>query len=204
MKKLIPIIVCLVLCLLSFFVTSATVSSMKSDLTSQSVKITELKNKLVLQKAENQSKQDEVIEVSTGYDAERRMADDEIASAFLTKCLTWSSYDEYKSVRDSIKSEYKLKESDNFLKVFFPDVKAYVGKGEPDYNYIDANGLNMSYSDMKSYVVDIDDDGTYSYFTFVTVVSQNKTGAEGETQAAFTYKVTKDGKLYDIGANVLS
>ena len=74
--------------------------------------------------------------------------------------------------------------------------------GEPTFNYIDRNHLNMKLGKVDPRLVGINGD-VYSYFTIVEVSSVTDTGIEGTTKCAFLYDVDEKGKLSKIDGMLL-
>ena len=207
-KRFLPLIVCVVLVFVSLFVGSVMTSSGQEEVNAQQKTITKLKNDISIKAAGQQADQEDVVSSvlsKSDYDVDRKTKDDEVVTSFLADCFTWSSYKEYTKVRDTMLSKYHIKKTDKFAKAFFPEIKRKKLDAETWYNYIDDNGLNMSYKDMDSYCIDIAKDGSkYSYYTFVTVTSQTKSGAEGSTSVMLAYDMSEDHKLSNITAIILS
>ena len=87
------------------------------------------------------------------------------------------------------------------LSTFVPEVKdAPLGQDGKMINTINAYGLNMTYVKMHSYVVGIDN-GVYSYFTVVDVLSKDAQGHSGEGNIIFTYNVDANGAVSNMVAN---
>lgn len=205
MRKWVPYIISGALLLISIFIINIQVSSLTTAVDNQNTRVSDLKNQITVQEASNEAKQNEIVSSSTGLDAARKVQDDKIASSFMDKCLTWSTYKEYTDIRNSLIKDYHLSKDSNFLKVFMPEVVNTKSDDGTDYNRIDVFGYNLSYDEMESYVTNISEDGDkYSYFTFVTVTSQSRNNYEGSAVGAFIYTIDGDGNITDIDASVIS
>lgn len=139
----------------------------------------------------------------TGLDTKRVKTDDGIMEAFLKKCFTWSSAEEYRQIRSDLQNSSDLNASGTFVDVLFPELLDEVTvDGDGNTNVIDDSiygKLNMKYDSLKSHVVAID--GTdYSYFTEVTVTSAIDGGISSTGSVILTYTVDKDGNLSELDA----
>lgn len=203
-RRWLPYILSCLFMIGSFFAINVQVDSWNQQIDEQTSSIADLENQITIKKAAQEKTQNIVVSESMGLDASRTMNDDKLAAEFIKKCLTWSTYDEYTSIRNSIIEDYGVKEDSNFLTVFMPEIINATSPDGTEYNYIDTLGYNLSYEKMESYVTNISDDKKYSYFTFVTVSSQSKEGYEGTTTAAFMYTIDVDGNITDIDASAVS
>lgn len=202
-KQWIPAVIVFCLAILFFFVYQTSTESWDKQLATQQSQIHELENELALKKASKEQAQSQIVQSTTGLNKERVTKDDEIADAFLTQIMTWSSYEEYSAIRQTLLNEYQMSENDNFMKVFMPDV---VTKTSPDgtvYNRIDVMGLNVTYEGMKSYVTGIKAD-VYTYFAFVDWSSSDKNGNEASTTCIFMYSIDSDGNVFDLDASTIA
>lgn len=139
----------------------------------------------------------------TGLDIKRVKTDDGILEAFLKKCFTWSSAEEYRAIREELESSDMLSGDSTFLDVLFPELTDDITvDGESVTNAIDDSiygQLNLKYDSLQSHVTAID--GTnYSYFTEVTVTSSVKDGISKTGMVIVTYTVDKDGNLSNLNA----
>lgn len=204
MRKWVPYILSGIFVFLSVFFTGSQLNAFGTSIDEQESTIADLQNQITVKQASKEANHNVVVTQSTGLDASRVAEDDSVAAEFIKKCLTWSSYEEYNNIRNSLISDYKLKPDSNFLTVFMPEVVNTTSPDGTNYNRIDVFGYNLSYDGMTSYVTDISDDGKYSYFSFVTVSSKSKTKYEGTTTAAFMYTIDKDGNITNIDASGIS
>lgn len=138
---------------------------------------------------------------SFGLDTSRVATDDRIAIEIIKTATTWSDADSYNTARNKLRDDYKFTDDSQMLSVFMPEVKdAPLGQDGKMINNIDAYGLNMTYVNMHSYVVGIDN-GVYSYFTVVDVLSKDAQGHSGEGNIIFTYDVDDNGTVSNMVAN---
>lgn len=138
---------------------------------------------------------------SFGLDTSRVATDDRLVSQIIKTATTWSDSESYTNARNTLRDEYKIAEDSYLLTIFMPKSESMpLGQGGKMINTIDAYGLNMTYVDMHSYVVNIDT-GVYSYFTVVDVLSKDAQGHTGEGNIIFTYDVDANGTVSNMVAN---
>ena len=138
---------------------------------------------------------------SFGLDSSRVATDDRLASQIIKTATTWSDSESYTNARNTLRDEYKIAEDSYLLTTFMPKSESMpLGQGGKMINTIDAYGLNMTYVNMHSYVVGIDN-GVYSYFTVVDVLSKDAQGHSGEGNIIFTYDVDASGTVSNMIAN---
>lgn len=138
---------------------------------------------------------------SFGVDTSRVATDDRIATEIIKTATTWSDADSYNTARTKLRDDYKFTDDSQMLFTFMPEVKdAPLGQDGKMINTINAYGLNMTYVKMHSYVVGIDN-GVYSYFTVVDVLSKDAQGHTGEGTIIFTYDVDANGTVSNMVAN---
>lgn len=138
---------------------------------------------------------------SFGLDTSRVATDDRLASQIIKTATTWSDSESYTNARNTLRDEYKIAEDSYLLTTFMPKSESMpLGQDGKMINNIDAYGLNMTYVNMHSYVVGIDN-GVYSYFTVVNVLSKDAQGHTGEGTIIFTYDVDANGVVSNMVAN---
>ena len=138
---------------------------------------------------------------SFGLDTSRVATDDRLASQIIKTATTWSDSESYTNARNTLRDEYNIAEDSYLLTTFMPESENMpLGQGGKMINTIDAYGLNMTYVNMHSYVVGIDN-GVYSYFTVVDVLSKDAQGHTGEGHIIFTYDVDANGAVSNMVAN---
>lgn len=138
---------------------------------------------------------------SFGLDTSRVATDDRLASQIIKTATTWSDSESYDKARNTLRDDYKIAEDSYLLTTFMPKSENMpLGQGGKMINNIDAYGLNMTYVNMHSYVVGIDN-GVYSYFTVVDVLSKDAQGHTGEGHIIFTYDVDANGAVSNMVAN---
>lgn len=138
---------------------------------------------------------------SFGLDTSRVATDDRLASQIIKTATTWNDSESYTNARNTLRDEYKISEDSYLLTTFMPESESMpLGQGGKMINTINAYGLNMTYVNMHSYVVGIDN-GVYSYFTVVDVLSKDAQGHTGEGTIIFTYDVDANGIVSNMVAN---
>lgn len=172
----------------------------KQNLAEQSNQIQELTSKMEKNRVFiNQTLNDAKSHV-TGLDMDRVRTDDGIAEVFFKKIFTWSSAEDYTTIRNELMSREDV--NSNFLTTVFPELKEEQDENGESANVIDDSDygqLNMSYDSMISHVIGIDET-TYSYFTEVTVLSEVEDGTSRIGNIVITYSVDKDGNVFDLNA----
>lgn len=173
---------------------SATLASQQSEIAT----LTQQKQEASDKRA---SEVNTVTKNSFGLDTSRVATDDRLASQIIKTATTWSDSESYDKARNTLRDEYKIAEDSYLLTTFMPKSESMpLGQGGKMINTIDAYGLNMTYVNMHSYVVDIDN-GVYSYFTVVDVLSKDAQGHTGEGNIIFTYDVDANGTVSNMVAN---
>ena len=155
----------------------------------------------------------DVREDVTGYNAQRVRQDDAKLEGILSDAFTWHTLKEYNVKRDLLKEELSLADDSHFLSVFFPEVEIIKDQEGNEYNRIDTSGetLNLSYEDLRSSVVFIDDNDVYSYVTRIMVTSSveykdasnNKKSSVDTGYCLLLYKTNPDGEFFDVDAYIL-
>lgn len=172
-----------------------------SALASQQSEIATLKQQKQEASDKRTSEVNTVTKNSFGLDTSRVATDDRLVSQIIKTATTWSDFEGYTNARNTLRDEYKIAEDSYLLTTFMPKSENMpLGQGGKMINTIDAYGLNMTYVNMHSYVVNIDN-GVYSYFTVVDVLSKDVQGHTGEGNIIFTYDVDANGTVSNMIAN---
>lgn len=173
---------------------SATLASQQSEIAT----LTQQKQEASDKRA---SEVNTVTKNSFGLDTSRVATDDRLASQIIKTATTWSDSESYDKARNTLRDDYKISEDSYLLTTFMPKSENMpLGQGGKMINTIDAYGLNVTYVNMHSYVVNIDN-GVYSYFTVVDVLSKDAQGHTGEGNIIFTYDVDANGTVSNMVAN---
>lgn len=191
-KIMVPGIIAVVMLILAFAFYILATGSQQSELNAANDKYSELTNKKSMLEAALATSNAEAIRSGTGMDAQRKAKDDIAAEKLAKLVTTWDSKKSYDAARKEVMSKYDLKADSSFMKTFMPEVvelDSATGKGTT--NEIDANGSNMTYQKMASYVIKIAGD-KYTYLAPVSVSSSNKSGDSASKTLMFIY--TTDAK----------
>ena len=173
---------------------SATLASQQSEIATLTQQKQEASDKRT-------SEVNTVTKNSFGLDISRVATDDRLVSQIIKTATTWSDSESYTNARNTLRDEYKIAEDSYLLTTFMPKSENMpLGQDGKMINNIDAYGLNMTYVNMHSYVVGIDN-GVYSYFTVVDVLSKDAQGHSGEGTIIFTYDVDANGTVSNMVAN---
>lgn len=187
----------LVLVLTIGAVSTVNLSQSRSLLAQQDEKI-ELQNRIDQLSVENNTQITKVKAQANGIDVNRVENDDKVAEELMETVFTWKSYDEYNEIRNTLMNKYQLSNDSSFMQTFMPEIYNEVLDGK-NYNRIDVGGYNISFNDMTSYVVSIDENTkVYEYFTIVDVTSKSENGGSIDYSLALQYKVTDGEQIMNL------
>lgn len=187
----------LVLVLTIGAVSTVNLSQSRSLLAQQDEKI-ELQNRIDQLSVENNTQITKVKAQANGIDVNRVENDDKVAEELMETVFTWKSYDEYNEIRNTLMNKYQLSNDSSFMQTFMPEIYNEVLDGK-NYNRIDVGGYNISFNDMTSYVVSIDENTkVYEYFTIVDVTSKSENGGSSDYSLALQYKVTDGEQIMNL------
>ena len=174
----------------------------QNDYNSVSVELSGVKNELATLGTSKEKTTYDAVSVGTGIDLERVANDKAKIEGFLKKIFTWSSYDEYMKMRESLKSEYNIKEDSTLLTSFLPTFPDRVDGNGKHYNEIDTNKLQISYDKLVLYPVSVG--ASYKYIAEVDITSTSQTGGQGTAHAFMEISIGADGNISDITATVVN
>lgn len=187
----------LVLALTIGAVSTVNLSQSRSLLALQDEKV-ELQNRIDQLSVENNTQITKVKAQANGIDVNRVENDDKVAEELMETVFTWKSYDEYNEIRNTLMNKYQLSNDSSFMQTFMPEIYNEVLDGK-NYNRIDVGGYNISFNNMTSYVVSIDEKTkVYEYFTIVDVTSKSENGGSIDYSLALQYKVTDSGQIMNL------
>ena len=187
----------LVLVLTIGAVSTVNLSQSRSLLAQQDEKV-ELQNRIDQLSVENNTQITKVKAQANGIDVNRVETDDRVAEELMETVFTWKSYDEYNEIRNTLMNKYQLSNDSSFMQTFMPEIYNEVLDGK-NYNRIDVGGYNISFNDMTSYVVSIDENTkVYEYFTIVDVTSKSENGGSIDYSLALQYKVTDSEQIMNL------
>ncbi len=187
----------LVLVLTIGAVSTVNLSQSRSLLAQQDEKV-ELQNRIDQLSVENNTQITKVKAQANGIDVNRVENDDRVAEELMETVFTWKSYDEYNEIRNTLMNKYQLSNDSSFMQTFMPEIYNEVLDGK-NYNRIDVGGYNISFNDMTSYVVSIDENTkVYEYFTIVDVTSKSENGGSIDYSLALQYKVTDSEQIMNL------
>ena len=187
----------LVLALTIGAVSTVNLSQSRSLLAQQDEKV-ELQNRIDQLSVENNTQITKVKAQANGIDVNRVENDDKVAEELMEMVFTWKSYDEYNEIRNTLMNKYQLSNDSSFMQTFMPEIYNEVLDGK-NYNRIDVGGYNISFNNMTSYVVSIDEKTkVYEYFTIVDVTSKSENGGSIDYSLALQYKVTDSGQIMNL------
>lgn len=198
LKRVLPSGISFLVIMLSILVTSSIQLYQSNHLSEQQNQIVDLKNRIDKISVENNTVVSKVKSQATGVDAERVKKDDDVVKNLMKKVFTWKTHKEYMDVRNELMKSYSLSEDSEFMKTFMPNVENEVIDGE-NYNQIDVNGYNITFNDIKSYVVSIDESSkVYEYFAIVSVTSKSNNDGSVDYNLALSYKMTDSQQIMNL------
>lgn len=176
-----------------------TTSSDSSELSAQQGQIDSLNNQIQIKKASIAADQASKNQDVSSLDLTRKRNDDAVLARLMHEATSWSTYSEYSQARKSIERTYGLDDKSSFMTSFMPAIPN-VKDGDHYVNQIDTLGLNMSYSDLATYVSSIR--GTdYTYLALVNVSTTSRDESTNQTtQVVVSYKTDSDHKITSIEA----
>lgn len=160
-------------------------------LVKQNQDISALANELMIKQAAVGESDSQVIKLATGLDLVRKESDDKIARTLAETVTTWSSYEEYKAMRDKVTADYALQNTSTFMQEFLP-ARPFGLSTTPD-------GYACQFSKMETCVTNIAAD-TYSYFATVKAVASGPSGANKTITTIFLYDINGSGEISNLRA----
>ena len=150
-------VACVIICVILGFGINKLISSPANALDAQVAAvdsdIEKINNQIAALNSSNIKDKQEAVSSVSGADLSRVSEDDAYIKKFLTDAFTWSTYDEYTKARESVAATYKVSFDSPFFKNFVPDIPNTVNGGV-NVNLIDTTGLNLSYDNAKTYMVE--------------------------------------------------
>lgn len=177
-------------------------SGRSSTLAAQKAEIVELSNKVEAQRASVQAGVGSVVQQTTGIDLARKDKDDVIIKEFAELVTTWSTHEEYTSMRTEVMQKYALSDGSRFASVFLPDYGSITDGEGVEHNLIDYNHISCAYRGMKSIVSGISG-AQYSYFVIVTC-DGGRDGATSTFNVVFCCDVDGVGNISNLEAYTLT
>lgn len=202
-KKIIPWVLSMLLFVFGIFFYAGVTNQVQDTERSEQARIAELRNKISAAENDVEDKASESVKNTTGYDAQRVAKDDAAMGRLAKSIFTWDDSESYIKARNTAKESFGFSDDDAFLTKFMPEVKSVENGNGKQINDIDANGANMSYESLSSYVTKISG-GTYSYATIVNVTGANSNGAEADGSIMLFYDTDANGNVSHVSAQTLS
>lgn len=135
-------------------------------------------------------------------DPARRAEDDRIVMDMVSHATTWSSRQEYEESRQELLRHYdwlNMNTNAEFLSSFFPP-------GDDLYIKLDgvvvgdtlADGRNITFESMVTYLLGEDPDATRHYLAEAVVQSSGQVGGTAQARVAVTYDTHSDGSVWNL------
>lgn len=153
----------------------------------QKAKITTLQGTLTEYQDANAKKEADEQEAAKGN---RTIRDNQLASAFAKKLLTYQSYEEYRDIRNWLKETHQVADTDALLTSFFPDLPKET-----------VEATNMTFEGATSYQIKSDGEKR-SYFTLCKVSNRTE-GNSGNGHVGLFYTIDEAGTFSGISAYTL-
>lgn len=198
LRTWLPVIIGCVVVIVAAIYSTSVASNRQANLDSLDSQIASVKSRISVLETTANDEAASAVYIASGIDSARQAIDDAVVEEFLQIVFEWDSLATYNEARELVMSTYGLSEDDTFMTVFMPYVASAEINGV-EINDIDTNGLNMSYSEIESYVTNISGD-YYTYFTLVTVESSDSNGATADGTSVFIYTVDANGNLSNLSA----
>lgn len=164
-----------------------TIKAKQATIADQKTKIATLQDTLTDVRDANEKKEAEEEKESK---EDRTLRDNQLASEFAKKLLTYQSYEEYQQIRTWLKETYHVAADDNLLTSFFPELPKET-----------VEASNMKFEGATSYQIKTDGDQR-SYFALCRV-SNKIDGNSGSGHVGLFYTIDGDGTMHTISAYTL-
>lgn len=194
------LLLCFVM-LIVFFIGSTVSKGQKRIAVDVDNKISQMKSqKLMMENAPDEGGLANLDGAAVGevVDSSRLEADAKHIEDFCKTAFTFKNLDEYQSIRKNLMIDYKLSESSDFLRYFYPVVSTEETPGRYDYSPVKDGKYEMAFKSVASHVIYMH--GTdYSYVSDVVV-----SGGEKEYRFIFVCSVDADGSLSNLSGHLVS
>lgn len=178
----------LVVALILFGVWFAkTWNTKQTTLADQKAKIASLQDTLTEYQETNKKQEAEDAEAAKG---DRILRDNALASEFMEKLLSYSSYEDYMEIRNWLKDTHHVAETDRLLTSFFPELPKET-----------VEATNMTFEGATSYTIKTDGDKRF-YFALCRV-SNRIDGNSGSGHVGLFYTIDEDGTFQNLAAYTL-
>lgn len=133
-------------------------------------------------------------------DLDKINADIATAESTLTEIFTFSNGEEYDKSRDTLITMFG-EDSDVVKSVFTVNDKTVVN-GE-EYSYVDIHKVNMKVTNIRTYPIDIKDDGNNRYLSCISFVLATKESANVSYMLSTLYDMDEYGSMIDCDVYLL-
>lgn len=198
LKEFLPSIVSVIVMIVGILIFSSVSLYQSNNVNNLQNEIVELKNNIDKLSIENNTTITRVKSQATGIDSSRVEKDNEAVSTLMKKIFTWNSYKEYMAIREDLMKKYNLASDSEFMTTFMPEIYNEQIEGK-DYNRIDVNGYNISFNNITTYVVSVDDKNKiYEYFAVVDVTSKSSNDGTADYKLALQYKMNDSQQIMNL------
>lgn len=144
---------------------------------------------------------DKVILPAEGtVDIDKINSDIATAESILGELFTFENGEQYDKNRETLITMFG-EDSDIIKSVFTVNDKTTVDGKE--YNYVDINGINMKVTNIRTYPIDISNDGNNRYLSCVSFSSTTKDGANVSYMLSVLYDIDEYGSMIDCDVYLL-
>lgn len=191
-KKYIPALICLILLVGAIFVSNNHSGEQNEKLALQAATISDLNHQVAMKNPTTSESQKEEASETGNLNNDRATKDKEVSNSFLEQVLTWKTFEEYTNIRNLLLQAYKVKERDEFLHDFMPEIEASMFTTQ-----------NLKFEQADIYVTDISG-SNYTYFAIATVSSTDTKGNNATGNVGLIYTIDSEGNVFDISAYALT
>lgn len=133
-------------------------------------------------------------------DIDKINSDIATAESTLKEVFTFDNGEKYDKNRETLITMFG-EDSDIIKSVFTVNDKTTVDGKE--YNYVDINGINMKVTNIRTYPIDISNDGNNRYLSCVSFSSTTKDGANVSYMLSVLYDIDEYGSMIDCDVYLL-
>lgn len=179
------------------FGNAVVTSPLNDQINEASEKLSALQNRRAMLQAAANKESDRTVEEASGLNMQRKSTDDAEITPLFKLITTWSSGDQYRDARTRAMHDFNISKDSSLMSDYMPELSDFTGVDGKKTNQIDVQHVSMEFSNMKSYVTDINAD-KYSYMTFVTVKGKTLKGDSADGTQVFTYDMNMKHQVSNI------
>lgn len=200
-KKYLPIIVALLVLIVVWFSSSASVSRVEEQVRSVQSENASIRSEIEVKRAAVNSDARDSGEKVSGLKTARRKADDEKITEVMETATTWSSSGEYEKARSEL-TRLGVDEKSSLLTEFMPPLEK-AADGEKSINRIDEQKLNSRFISIQPFLMR-SSAGDNTYFAIVEIAVESATGSQEKNRMIpVSYRLDPNGEFSDLSVQSL-